>query len=304
MWDLDAYRFLDGPAPDTANPSLWRQGQLLHQGRAVRGRARHLPAAGLRPVGDERDRGRHRRDRDRSADREETAAAAFALYTSTAATRPVKAMIYTHSHVDHFGGVKGIITQEQVDSGRGHGHRARALHPSRGGGERVRRAPRWPAAPATCTAPRSTRGPPARSAPASARPCRPATSTLIPPTMDITHTGEELTIDGVRIVFQMTPGTEAPAEMNFYFPDFRALVRRREHVAHVAQRADDPRRGGARHARVGALPHRDDRPVGRRPRRGVRVAPLADVGTRRVRSSSCRCSATCTSTSTIRRCGS
>ena len=42
--------------------------------------------------------------------------------------------------------------------------------------------------------------------------------TLIPPTIDITHTGQELTIDGVRIVFQMTPGTEAPAEMNFYFP--------------------------------------------------------------------------------------
>ncbi len=47
--------------------------------------------------------------------------------------------------------------------------------------------------------------------------------TLIPPTRDITFTGEELTIDGVRIVFQMTPGTEAPAEMNFYFPDFHAL---------------------------------------------------------------------------------
>ena len=54
-----------------------------------------------------------------------------------------------------------------------------------------------------------------------------ATSTgtvgLIPPTVDITHTGQEETVDGVRIVFQMTPGTEAPAEMNFLFPDHRAL---------------------------------------------------------------------------------
>jgi alkyl sulfatase BDS1-like metallo-beta-lactamase superfamily hydrolase len=48
-------------------------------------------------------------------------------------------------------------------------------------------------------------------------------TTLIVPTVDITTTGQELTIDGVRIVFQVTPGTEAPAEMNFYFPDFRAL---------------------------------------------------------------------------------
>jgi alkyl sulfatase BDS1-like metallo-beta-lactamase superfamily hydrolase len=47
--------------------------------------------------------------------------------------------------------------------------------------------------------------------------------TLIPPTVDITTTGQELTVDGVRMVFQVTPGTEAPAEMNFYFPDHRAL---------------------------------------------------------------------------------
>ena len=46
---------------------------------------------------------------------------------------------------------------------------------------------------------------------------------LIPPTMDITHTGQEETVDGVRIIFQITPGTEAPAEMNFLFPDHRAL---------------------------------------------------------------------------------
>jgi alkyl sulfatase BDS1-like metallo-beta-lactamase superfamily hydrolase len=49
------------------------------------------------------------------------------------------------------------------------------------------------------------------------------TVTLIPPTRDITHTGQEEVIDGVRIVFQSTPGTEAPAEMNFYFPDHRGL---------------------------------------------------------------------------------
>ena len=47
-----------------------------------------------------------------------------------------------------------------------------------------------------------------------------AVPTLIPPTEDITHTGQELVVDGVRIVFQLTPETEAPAEMNFFFPDF------------------------------------------------------------------------------------
>src|SRR5690606_35058241 len=45
------------------------------------------------------------------------------------------------------------------------------------------------------------------------------TVSLVPPTVDITHTGQEEVLDGVPIRFQMTPGTEAPAEMNFYFPN-------------------------------------------------------------------------------------
>jgi alkyl sulfatase BDS1-like metallo-beta-lactamase superfamily hydrolase len=49
------------------------------------------------------------------------------------------------------------------------------------------------------------------------------TVTLIPPTHDVTSTGQEETLDGVRIVFQLTPGTEAPAEMNFFFPEQRII---------------------------------------------------------------------------------
>jgi alkyl sulfatase BDS1-like metallo-beta-lactamase superfamily hydrolase len=49
------------------------------------------------------------------------------------------------------------------------------------------------------------------------------TITLIDPTVSISATGEELTVDGVRIIFQLAPGTEAPADMHFYFPDYRAL---------------------------------------------------------------------------------
>ena len=67
----------------------------------------------------------------------------------------------------------------------------------------------------------------------------PTTSTgtvsLIPPTLDITQTGQEEDVDGVRIVFQLTPGTEAPAEMNFFFPDHRALCMRRERDPQPAQ---------------------------------------------------------------------
>ncbi len=106
---------------------------------------------------------------------EETAAAAFALYTAHRGARPVKAMIYTHSHLDHFGGVKGIITQEQVDSGEvpviapeGFIHHAVSENVYAGVG-------RWLDALRTCTARRSRRGRPRRSAPGSARPCQAAT---------------------------------------------------------------------------------------------------------------------------------
>ena len=57
------------------------------------------------------------------------------------------------------------------------------------------------------------------------------TVTLIPPTVEITHTGQEETVDGIRMVFQLTPGTEAPAEMNFLFPERRALCMA-ENVTH------------------------------------------------------------------------
>ena len=118
VWDLDAYDFLrDADAPDTANPSLWRQGQLLIEDglfEVVPGiyQLRGFDLSVMSVI--EGDTGVIVIDPLISA---ETAAAAFALYTEHRGERPVKAMIYTHSHVDHFGGVKGIITDEQVASG-------------------------------------------------------------------------------------------------------------------------------------------------------------------------------------------
>ena len=152
-------------------------------------------------------------------------------------------MIYTHSHVDHFGGVKGVITQEQVDAGD-----VMVIAPEHfidhavaenvyAGVAMARRA-------AYMFGAALDKGPAGQIGAGLGQTVPTGNATLIPPTMDITHTGQELTIDGVRIVFQMTPGTEAPAEMNFYFPGSGA-VRCGEHVAHVAQRVDDQGRAGA-----------------------------------------------------------
>jgi linear primary-alkylsulfatase len=221
-WDLDAYRFLEGTAPDTANPSLWRQGQLLIKDglyEVVPGiyQLRGFDLSVMSVI--EGETGVIVVDPLTVA---ETAEAAFALYTAHRGGRPVKAMIYTHSHIDHFGGVKGIITQEQVDSGEmpviapeGFIHHAISENVYAGIAMARRAAYMYGAA--------LDKGPAAQIGAGLGQTVPTDNVTLIPPTKDITFTGEELTIDGVRIVFQMTPGTEAPAEMNFYFPDFHAL---------------------------------------------------------------------------------
>jgi len=223
VWDLDAYEFMrDAAAPDTANPSLWRQGQLLIEDglfEVVPGiyQLRGFDLSVMSVI--EGDTGVIVVDPLISA---ETAAAAFALYTEHRGERPVKAMIYTHSHADHFGGVKGIITDEQVAAGEvaviapeGFLHHAIAENVFAGTAMTRRAGYMYGAA--------LDRGPAGQIGGGLGQTTSTGTVGLIAPTVDITETGQRLTIDGVEIEFQVTPGTEAPAEMNFYFPQHRAL---------------------------------------------------------------------------------
>jgi alkyl sulfatase BDS1-like metallo-beta-lactamase superfamily hydrolase len=222
VWDLDAYAFLDGAAPETANPSLWRQGQLLTKDglfEVVPGiyQVRGYDLSVMSLV--EGESGVIVID---PLICKETAAAAFALYTQHRGARPVTGMIYTHSHIDHFGGVKGIIDQDDVDAGRvpviapeGFMEHAIAENVFTGTAMSRRAGYMYGAAVA--------KGPAGQIGAGLGQTTSTGEATLIAPTIDITTTGQELTIDGVRIVFQVTPGTEAPAEMNFYFPDHRAL---------------------------------------------------------------------------------
>ena len=222
VWDLDAYAFLDGPAPDTASPSLWRQGQLCAKDglyEVVPGiyQVRGFDLSNVTFV--EGDEGVIVVD---PLTCRETATAAFALYTQHRGDRPVQAMIYTHSHIDHFGGVKGIIRQEDVDAGRvpviaPEGFMAYAVAENVFAGTAMARRAGYMYGAALA------KGPDGQIGTGLGQTTPTGETTLIPPTVEITTTGQELTIDGVRIVFQVTPGTEAPAEMNFYFPDHHAL---------------------------------------------------------------------------------
>ena len=117
IWDNDAYSFLDADCPDTAHPSLWRQSQLcakqgLHQVTDGIYQVRGLDLSNVSFV--EGDTGVIVIDPLIS---KETAAAVLALYRAHRGDRPVTAVIFTHSHIDHFGGVLGIVDPQDVRPG-------------------------------------------------------------------------------------------------------------------------------------------------------------------------------------------
>lgn len=220
VWDNDAYDFLKAECPDTANPSLWRQAQLtakqgLYEVTDGIYQVRGLDLSNMTLV--EGERGVVVIDPLIST---ETAAAALALYREHRGDRPVTGLIYTHSHGDHFGGARGVLpggTEEGVPILAPEGFLEHAVSENvYAGNAMTRRA-------VFMYGDRLPKAPDGQIGAGLGMTTSTGTVTLIPPTVDITATGQEETVDGVRIVFQLTPGTEAPAEMNFLFPDKRAL---------------------------------------------------------------------------------
>lgn len=222
VWDSESYAFLEEDCPPTVNPSLWRQSRLcVRQGLfEVTDRiyqVRGLDLSNMTLV--EGDSGVIVIDPLISA---ETAAAGLALYRAHRGDRAVTGVIYTHCHIDHFGGVKGVTTVEDVAAGRcpilaptGFVEHAVAENVYAGTAMARRAAYMYGAV--------LPRGPQGAVGAGLGPTTSTGTPTLISPTIDIDHTGQTETVDGITLEFQMTPGTEAPAEMNFYFPQLRAL---------------------------------------------------------------------------------
>ena len=223
VWDNDAYSFLTGPAPTSVHPSLWRQSTLVaKQGlyEVVPGiyQVRGFDLSNISFI--EGDTGVIVIDPLVST---EVAAAALEFYrTHRGSDRPVVAVIYTHSHVDHFGGVLGVTSQADVDAGKvaviaPEGFTEHAVQENVYAGPAMTRRATYMYGIVLERGPRGQVGCGLGQTPSTGE------VGLIVPTVDIRETGETHTVDGVEIEFQMAPGTEAPAEMHFYFPQFRAL---------------------------------------------------------------------------------
>ncbi|MEU1618713.1 alkyl sulfatase dimerization domain-containing protein [Streptomyces sp. NPDC005722] len=221
VWDLEAYGFLGGECPDTVNPSLWRQSRLcadhgLFEVTEGIYQVRGFDLSNMTLV--EGERGVLVIDPLISA---ETAAAALALYRAHRGDRPVTGVLYTHSHIDHFGGARGVVTDEEVSGGvpvlAPHGFLEHAISENVYAGTAMGRRAAYMYGAALPKGPRGQIGAGLGLTTST------GAAGLVPPTVDITRTGQEETVDGIRMVFQLTPGTEAPAEMNIHFPGHTTL---------------------------------------------------------------------------------
>lgn len=222
VWDPKAYDFIDGPSPDMVNPSLWRQSKLaaIHGLFEVQDGIYQIRGYDLSVMTLIRgDTGWIIVDPLLSS---ETAAVGLKLANDTLGERPVTGVLYTHSHADHFGGVRGILDESDAAA-----RKVPILAPEGflkssvvenllAGNHMSRRATLM----FGNTLPRNSEGHVGSG-------LGPALSSgsigLIPPTEEIAGNGQQRNIDGVVFEFADANGTEAPSEFMFYLPQFKAL---------------------------------------------------------------------------------
>lgn len=222
VWDMDQWAFLQGEAPGSVNPSLWRQARLNAQHGLYRVADRIYQVRGydlsnLSII--EGDTGYIVVD---PLITREVAAAAMQFAFEHLPQKPIVAVIYSHSHADHFGGVKGVIEEESVTRGETRivapeGFMDYAVSENVLAGNAMARRASYMFGSLLEKDELGGVGSGLGKAISTGE------ITLIEPTDIITETGEVHVIDGVRFVFMNTPYAEAPAELMFYLPDMKAF---------------------------------------------------------------------------------
>ena len=232
-WDLQSYGNLNRDAPDTVNPSLWRNTQLNAKAGLFEVCDGIYQVRGFDMANTTFIRTDHGWIVFDVLMCKENMKAAKELMENRFGPLDIKAVLYSHSHVDHFGGVEGVITREQVADAK------LSLKKQLASGKTLVLAPAGFLKHAIsenvyagiAMARRAQfqygtvldKGEKGALSVGIGMGQSTGTVALIAPTYEIGEDVPKLTIDGLEIEFQLTPGTEAPAEMNAYFPKYRAL---------------------------------------------------------------------------------
>ncbi|MEK7687303.1 MAG: MBL fold metallo-hydrolase, partial [Pseudomonadota bacterium] len=223
LWNLGEYAFIDGElAPNTVNPSLWRMARLnmangLFMVTDRLYQLRGFDIANMTVI--EGDSGLILIDPLTTA---EVSRAALEHYFTHRPKRPVVAVIYTHSHIDHYGGVRGVIDEADVKAGKVTVIAPAGFMEAVSGENVLAGLPMMRRAQFQFGS-MLPRGPRGQVDAGLGKGVARGTPGLIAPARTIVQPVEEHTIDGVRIVFQLAPETEAPAEMHMFYPEFGVL---------------------------------------------------------------------------------
>jgi alkyl sulfatase BDS1-like metallo-beta-lactamase superfamily hydrolase len=224
VWDMDRYAFLreGGDSPETVHPSLWRHSRIdtrpgLYEVTDGVYQVRGYDVSNMTLI--EGERGVVVVDPLISR---ECSAAALELYRAHRGDREVTAVVYSHSHADHFGGVKGVVEADAVRAGAVHVYAPHGFL-EHAVSENVLAGPAMVRRGSYMFGNFLERSPRGQVGAGIGYGTSDGTPTLIPPTVDIVRTGQWEELDGVRFSFQLVPETEAPAELNFHLPERRAL---------------------------------------------------------------------------------
>ena len=223
IWSLPDFAFMTGEAPASTNPSLWRQEQLNNISGLFKVTDRIYQVRGYDLANMTLIEGKSGWIIVDPLTTKQTAAAAMSLVNRHLENRPVSAILFTHTHIDHFGGVLGVLSPEQAaDVSRipviaPKGFMEEATSENIIAGIAMARRSMFMYGKNLPKSPRAQIGVGLGKGPAY------GAIGILTPTALVDRTGQEMTIDGVDFQFQYTPASEAPAELTFYLPESRAF---------------------------------------------------------------------------------